>query len=123
MREWIPIKVSSLALCALLPLLAASLCSCGWAEMSRNKDNLAKLRTGMDKEDVEKIMGPPLVNEIYNTPDVWYYYTNTRWSDGAPTRDECTPVVFDEDGKLLGWGVEYYKTNFEFKLWETKKSP
>ena len=86
-------------------------------EMDRNKENLAKLRIGMTKAEVKQIMGEPLIKEVYNKPDVWYYYERPRWQDGSATRDECTPVVFDEDGRLAGYGKEYYKTNYEFNTW------
>jgi outer membrane protein assembly factor BamE (lipoprotein component of BamABCDE complex) len=73
-----------------------------------------KIRVGMTKAQILEIMGEPLRKEIYNTPDVWYYYTVSRWSDSISAREESTPVVF-KNGVVIGWGVDYYKTNFEFK--------
>jgi outer membrane protein assembly factor BamE (lipoprotein component of BamABCDE complex) len=105
--------------------LALFACSCQYFvqdEMDRNKSNLAKLRVGMDKAEVKEIMGEPLIKEVYDTPDVWYYYVQPRWQDGAATRDECAPVVFDEDGRLAGWGKEYYKANCEFNMWPGAQS-
>ena len=91
------------------------LASCGWAEMSRNNTNIKKLNIGLSKAEVLAIMGEPLKNEVYNTEDTWYYYTETKWSDGMKTRDECTPVFFKDD-KLIGWGsIEYKK--FLHKKW------
>jgi hypothetical protein len=60
-------------------------------------------------------MGEPLKNEVYNTDDVWYYFTEPKWSDGMITRDECTPVFFNDE-KLEGWGQREYK-NFRQKNW------
>lgn len=100
---------------------ALLLSACGFSEMSRNNANLKQLKAGMSKDEVLNIMGEPLKNEVYNTDKVWYYYTDTKWSDGRNTRDECTPVVFDDDGKLLGWGQEYYKVNYDFKNWDIDK--
>lgn len=74
---------------------------------ARNVENSKQLRAGMSKSKVLEIMGEPLTEEEYNTPDVWYYYIETVWVDGLTTRDECMPVVF-ENGKLVGWGNRFY---------------
>ena len=83
--------------------------SCGTSMSERNLTNLKRVRKGMTKNEVLKIMGEPLRDEVYNTDDVWYYFTQSKWSDGAITRDECTPVFFDKQGRLLGWGQIEYK--------------
>ncbi len=111
-----PLRAFALAASALA--LAALLQSCGWwSEINTNQENLAKLRIGMTKTEVKAIMGEPLDKEVYSTPDVWHYYTQVRWHDGNATRDECTPLVFDEDGKLAGIGSKYFKENYEFNVW------
>jgi len=69
----------------------------------------------MSKKQVLAIMGKPLENEVYNTNDVWYYFTQVKWSDGSITRDECSPVYF-ENNKLVGWGTKEYK-KFRQKDW------
>lgn len=76
----------------------------------RAKENVAnskKLRLGMTKAEVLKIMGEPERNESFNQPDVWFYYFDINWLDGFITEDECFPLVF-KDGKLLGWGNAFY---------------
>ncbi len=88
-------------------LIALLLSSCN-SEASINVDNLARLKEGMSKQEVLAVMGQPLVNEKYNTENVWFYYTESKWSDGSRTSDECSPLVF-EDGKLIGWGQAFYK--------------
>jgi outer membrane protein assembly factor BamE (lipoprotein component of BamABCDE complex) len=89
--------------------IALLLTSCGWSEMARNNNKLLKLNKDMSKAQVLAIMGKPLEHEVYNTDNVWYYYTETKWSDGMLTRDECTPLFFKDD-QLVGWGqVEYKK--------------
>lgn len=92
-------------------LLAAAGCGlllsgCGYFSKFDNFENSAKLRVGMTKDEVRNIMGEP-EDEVYSKPDVWFYYIETRWHDGLVTEDECMPVVF-KDGKLIGWGKEYY---------------
>lgn len=71
-------------------------------------ENLAKLQVGMTKAEVRSIMGEPLVDQVYNTKNAWFYFTQVKWSDGSITRDECTPVFFLDD-KLVGWGQQEYK--------------
>lgn len=86
------------------------LAGCGglpWQEISRNVENSKSLRIGMTKAEVLNVMGDPVSDETYCTPDVWFYYHKTVWADGLVTEDECMPLVF-EDGKLAGWGNSFY---------------
>ena len=84
------------------------LSACGTAEINKNLNNIKLLRKGMTKLEVSAVMGEPLKNEVYNTENVWYYFTDPKWSDGMITHDECTPLFF-ENGKLAGWGQKEYK--------------
>ena len=93
-------------------LLAVTVCAgllsgCSWAEARRNLDNARALRIGMTKAQVLEIMGEPVKDEIFTRPDVWFYFIEPVWVDGLTTEDECMPLVF-ENGKLVGWGNEYY---------------
>ena len=88
------------------------LSGCGYFSQFDNFENSAKLRVGMTKEQVKNIMGEP-VDEVFCKPDLWYYYIKTQWHDGLTTRDECMPVVF-KDGKVAGWGNEYYNRELLF---------
>jgi outer membrane protein assembly factor BamE (lipoprotein component of BamABCDE complex) len=101
-------------------LIAISACvillaSCSYHIRKQNNENLKKLHIGMTKQEVLDIMGEPLKNEVYNTDNVWYYFTQVKWSDGSITRDECTPLFF-ENGKLAGWGRTEYK-KYRQKEW------
>lgn len=89
--------------------------SCGISMSERNLTNLKQLEKGMTKQQVLKVMGEPLRNEVYNTDNVWYYFTESKWSDGVCTRDECTPLFF-KNGLLLGWGQKAYK-KYRQKKW------
>ncbi|MGQ9571401.1 MAG: DUF3192 domain-containing protein [Thermodesulfovibrionales bacterium] len=80
-------------------------------EMKRNNENLLKLEMGMTKENVSAIMGKPTFNEAYQSLKersvvILFYYTQRKWADGGYTKDECTPIVF-ENGKLVGWGMSF----------------
>ena len=104
----------------MLSCCAALFCGCAIAEASKNKENLNLLQVGMTEDDVRNVMGEPVAGETYCSPRVWYYYTDPQWFDGYITRDECTPVVFDEDGKVEGWGHHYLKQNYTFGNWSQK---
>ena len=99
---------STIHLGALLAVVLLQV-SCGISMCERNLNNLKHIRKGMTKDEVLKVMGEPLRDEIYTTDAVWYYFTESKWSDGMMTRDECTPLFFDKNGRLRGWGLEAYK--------------
>ncbi len=102
---------------ALLPLLA----SC--ALVDRDKSILSPSMWSVidtNRANLRKIMGEPMSEEVYNTSNHWFYYTRTRWSDGMATRDECTPLVFDEFGVLRGWGMRFYKDNYTLTSWSER---
>ena len=101
-------------------LFAAAGCSAPWKEIERNVDNAKNLRVGMTKSEVLEIMGEPVSDESYCTPDVWFYYINTIWHDGLVTEDECLPLVFHE-GRLAGWGNRFY-TDYRIKLKDQGKA-
>lgn len=87
------------------------LSSCAYFSQYSNQEKAKQLRVGMTKQEVLKIMGEPLRHEVYNKPDLWYYYIDTKWHDTYTTEDECLPLVF-KDGKLQGWGREFYNRNY-----------
>jgi len=102
MKRW------GLALAAAVAVIGLSSCA-----QYANREHARNLRLGMSKDEVLKVMGDPLTDKKYNTPDVWFYYIETRWWwDFQATRDECLPLVF-KDGTLAGWGNEYYYKNIE----------
>lgn len=100
-------KRSHIFVLPVIALCAVLLAGCSWSEASRNLENARALRLGMTKTQVLEIMGEPVQNEIFTKPDVWFYFIEPVWVDGLTTEDECMPLVF-ENGKLIGWGNEYY---------------
>jgi len=106
-------------------LLTLSFCSTWQAIQGRNRKNLLRLELDMTKEEVLRIMGTPNLNEAYKLPDegsllVWFYYTNRKWANGNITKDECMPLVF-ENGKLIGWGDEFYVNKIKVAVEIIKK--
>lgn len=88
--------------------LSLLLGGCSYSEAHRNNENLKMVTVGMTKDQVREIMGAPL-EEKYSLDHVWFYFTQPKWLDGLNTRDECTPLVFDEEGILKGIGYPYYQ--------------
>jgi len=88
-------------------------CNWGYWDAKANKEKLDVLRVGMTKQEVLNAVGEPLRDEIFNKPDIWYYYTDLKWSDGRISSDECTPLVF-KSGRLAGWGNDYLKEKVKF---------
>ena len=77
------------------------------------RENATKLRVGMTKTEVIGIMGPP-IDEKFGQKDVLFYYVRTEWQDFQTTIDETLPVVF-KDGKVIGFGTEYYQNHIMFR--------
>ena len=95
-------------------MLALTLSSCFYAEISRNEKNLAKIRKGMTKKQVLEIMGEPIKGESYCTDKVFFYYTRQSWMDGMVMRDECTPIAFDDFDRVIGWGPNFNTGLYHF---------
>ena len=91
-----------------------------WGEIYRNRENFAKLKLKMTRDEVRQIMGEPIQGETFCEDHIWWYYTRTCWSDFMTTRDECTPVVFDEDDLVEGWGASYYRDKYDYVSWSEK---
>lgn len=96
-------RVRIIALLAALIAVGGCQSFQGFGERSRNREGIASLKFDMTKEEVRKLLGPPLEKEKYHEEDVWFYYTDWQWADGSVTSDECTPLIFDK-GRLVGWG-------------------
>ena len=69
-----------------------------------NRDNLNKLEVGMTKDKVLEIMGKPYRREAQGQNE-WLLYP-TEYPVGQES-DYLTPLFF-EDGKLVGWGKNYW---------------
>ncbi len=101
----------------LLMVFSVSLTSCSvYREARNNRENIGKLKTDMSRDEVVAVMGEPVKGELYCKPNVLFYYTDTKWSDGNTTSDECTPLVFEKD-RLIGIGADFYK-DYTQKNWK-----
>lgn len=106
------LKKLTVLLCA--GAMTSVLSSCFYFEIERNQQNLAKIRKGMTKAQVLEIMGEPVKGEAYCSDKVFYYYTRQCWMDGLVTRDECTPIAFDDFDRVRGWGPEFNTGVYDF---------
>ena len=105
---------------AVMLLAFVSSCEyCNWAyfEGEKTHSKMSNIRLGMTKQEVLDMMGEPLKDEKFNKPDIWFYYTNVRWGDTLTVREESAPVIFSE-GRVIGWGNDFYQREYEFKDWE-----
>jgi len=85
-----------------------------------NRTNLSKLEVGMTKEEVTKIMKVPFKTETFKGREFWFYYTAE-----LETADLIHGVVYKRktdftpigliNGKVEGWGLDYYKDKKEPK--------
>ena len=84
----------------------------GWEDREhKNRRKISNLVLDMSIQNVKDSMGTPDFNELHQKGDtkvqVLYYRTHRRAGDGVTTKDECTPLVF-ENGALVGWGDSAY---------------
>lgn len=79
-----------------------------WRETEQsNREQIAALDTGEPLAVVLQKMGTPDFDERVSKEEsdyrILFYRTHRVKADGLTTRDECTPLVF-ENGILIGWG-------------------
>jgi outer membrane protein assembly factor BamE (lipoprotein component of BamABCDE complex) len=88
-----------------------------------NRGNLNKLEVGMSKEQVTTIMGKPYQREVSGEREYWLYETERKNIYRTTPSEYLTPVVF-EDGKVAGWGRNYWvekEKKFDVKIDQTIK--
>lgn len=80
-------------------------------EQKDNRKAISKLEIGMDRDAVVERLGTPSDSEAFTADSgevrVLFYRTKRKHSDGETSRDETTPLVFEDD-ILIGWGDAVY---------------
>lgn len=80
--------------------------------IDKNNAALMKLKAGMSQNEVRSIMDGPERCEGYPWGSVWLYRTaisqGIRGIYGSVDTD-YTPVMFDTDNMLQGWGRNYFE--------------
>jgi outer membrane protein assembly factor BamE (lipoprotein component of BamABCDE complex) len=81
-----------------------------YTRAQKNREALAGLHPGMPQSEVRAVMGEPEMVEEQPKGATWLY--RTAVSSLAPTSPEAdfTPLVFDEQKRLVGWGREALST-------------
>jgi len=110
--------MASLILAGFLAGCAGSPIQTGW-EAEKNRKAMLHLNIGMTKAEVQNIMGEPRKTEAYSRDgrniEFWLYMTEGRDIYDRTLRDSnFTPLAF-EDGKLIGWGRNFYDQTLKYE--------
>lgn len=73
----------------------------------QNREVVTELNIGMEYGATRALFQQPDFSETFQTDGrtykILYFRTHSKRSDGETSKDECTPLVF-ENGVLIGWG-------------------
>lgn len=88
--------------------------STSWQKQHKNnRETIANLALDTNYQVVLNRLQTPDFTELLKKDDnvyqVLFYATHSIHSDGKMTKDECTPLVFEND-KLIGIGDTIYKS-------------
>ncbi len=99
--------------CAGSPAWTSMQISSTRGEAEQNNANLMKVQIGQTKDEFLKTMGMPAKREAYQLPNEkvveFIFYRTGGWSPNSTTDTDAqfTPVAI-ENGKVSGWGRNYY---------------
>lgn len=85
--------------------------------IKKNNSSIVNLQTGMSQEEVRSMLGQPEKSEGYQWGSAWFY--RTAMSDGisggiyGSIDADFTPVIFDQNRVLIGWGRNFYDQRVE----------
>jgi len=77
--------------------------------IAKNNAALIKLKTGIMQKEVQNIMGQPERSEGYPWGSAWLYRTAMTSGIYGTADSDFTPVMFDKNGILHGWGRNYFE--------------
>lgn len=102
------VLVSSLTGCVVVDRSNHGYHSDDWQERQQNnRETVTTLNIGMQYGETRALFQQPDFSETFQndgkTYKILYYRTHSKHSDGETSKDECTPLVF-ENGVLIGWG-------------------
>ncbi len=91
-----------------------------------NSQKMSDLTLGQDIISVKNLLGKADFSEAKALKEtklqVMFYRTHHDKSDGVTTKEECTPLIFEND-KLIAWGQDTYKQYFDVDTDTTISSP
>ena len=80
------------------------------AIINRNNQCLITMRIGITQDETRFHMGGmPERSEGYEWGTVWLYRTAMTSGVYGTADSYFTPIVFDQNGKVVGWGRNFYK--------------
>ncbi len=111
--------IALLALVVLIGGCASSSVMPWGIEKARN--NLMKLELGMSKQEVIDIMGMPYNREAYSTSEgqLDFLIYLTKYTDSGSIPDSDTTPICLLNGKVTGWGRNFYekqKQRYEIEI-------
>lgn len=111
-RSYGIISISTLMMllvgCVGSPIHATVTYSSVQGTIKKNNENLLSLKIDMSQAEAKKLMGEPERSEGYQWGFVWLYRTAMTRGVYGTTDSDFTPVVFDKEGKVIGWGRNFY---------------
>jgi outer membrane protein assembly factor BamE (lipoprotein component of BamABCDE complex) len=76
--------------------------------INENNEKLLRMKIGATQENVIQLMGTPERSEGYAWGSAWLYRTAMTSGIYGTADSDFTPVVFDQDGKVVGWGRNFF---------------
>ena len=76
--------------------------------INENNEKLLRMKIGISQEDVLQLMGKPESSEGYAWGSAWLYRTAMTSGIYGTADSDFTPVVFGQDGKVVGWGRNFF---------------
>jgi hypothetical protein len=75
--------------------------------ISNNNANLGTVKIKMSQKRVRQIMGEPNRSEKYPWGSAWFYLTERPRGKYGPVDNNFTPIVFDVNNRVVGWGQPF----------------
>ncbi|MEK9649914.1 MAG: outer membrane protein assembly factor BamE [Gammaproteobacteria bacterium] len=72
-------------------------------------EEVAKLQAGLSKEQVQYVLGTPLINSPFHN-QTWYYFYSVKIGDNTLTERKLV-LNFDINDKLKDWVLEDMASN------------
>jgi len=107
MRKAICVTLLMLAGCVGSPIHSSLKYSSVKGKAKKNNKALMMLEIGMPKKEVLEVMGDPEQSEAYKWGVVWMYRTAMTSGVYGTADSDFTPVVM-ENGKVVGWGRNFF---------------
>lgn len=66
------------------------------------------MKIGMTQGATRALMGSPELSEGYEWGTAWLYRTAMTSGIYGTADSDFTPIVFDKNGKVIGWGRNFF---------------